>query len=34
MSGGELVRVEVEEEYSKCILPMLMSLVTQGIISQ
>ena len=32
ISGDQLVRVEAEEEYSKCILPMLMNLVTLGVI--
>ena len=34
MSEVELVRVKVEEEYSKCILPMLMNLETQGVTLQ
>ncbi len=32
ISGDQLVRVEAEEEYPKCTLPMLMNLVTLGVI--
>ncbi len=34
ISRGELVWLEVDEEYSKCTLRMLMNLETQDIMSQ